>query len=140
MVKHTQTIHWLLQTNFLSVFDHFVRLALKGVISCRVSIMKLSCKNSTAWKVSKYGVFSSLYFPVFGLNTGKYEPEKTPFLDTFHAASHIFSKYARDMFIYVSQWWVVNMYQRHLTEIKIQTFAKGLDFSNTSKHLQIEIL
>ena len=25
------------------------------------------------------------YFPVFGLNTGKYEPEKTPYLGTFHA-------------------------------------------------------
>ena len=31
--------------------------------------------NSNAWKVSKYGVFS-------GLNTGKYGPEKTPYLDT----------------------------------------------------------
>ena len=40
----------------------------------------------TAWKVSKYGVFSSPYFPVFGLNTEKYGPEKTPYLDTFHAA------------------------------------------------------
>ena len=30
----------------------------------------------TAWKVSKYGVFSGPYFPVFG-------PEKTPYLDTF---------------------------------------------------------
>ena len=38
-----------------------------------------------AWKVSKYGVFSGLYFPVFGLNTGNYGPEKTPHLDTFHA-------------------------------------------------------
>ena len=28
MVKHTQTIFRLLPTNFLSVFDHFVRLAL----------------------------------------------------------------------------------------------------------------
>ena len=27
-------------------------------------------------KVSKYGVFSGPYFPVFGLNTGKYVPEK----------------------------------------------------------------
>ena len=36
-----------------------------------------------AWKVSKYGVFSGLYFPVFGLNTGKYGPENTPYLDTF---------------------------------------------------------
>ena len=30
----------------------------------------------TAWKVSKYGVFSGQYFPAFG-------PEKTPYLDTF---------------------------------------------------------
>ena len=28
--------------------------------------------------MSKYGVFSSPYFPEFG-------PEKTPYLDTFHA-------------------------------------------------------
>ena len=36
-------------------------------------------------KVSKYGVFSGPYFPVFSPNTGKYGPEKTPYLDTFHA-------------------------------------------------------
>ena len=36
-------------------------------------------------KVSKYGVFSGPYFPVFELNTEKYGPEKTPYLDTFHA-------------------------------------------------------
>ena len=48
--------------------------------------------------MSKYGVFSGPYFLVFGLNTeiysiisifspntGKYGPEKTPYLDTFHA-------------------------------------------------------
>ena len=29
MVKHTQTIRWLLPTNRLSVFDHSVGLALK---------------------------------------------------------------------------------------------------------------
>ena len=44
---------------------------------------KLSGKQNTvaaltAWKVSKYGVFS-------GPNAGKYGPEKTPYLDTFHA-------------------------------------------------------
>ena len=27
--------------------------------------------------MSKYGVFSGPYFPVFGMNTGKYGPEKT---------------------------------------------------------------
>ena len=42
-------------------------------------------KASTAWKVSKYGVLSGPYFPAFGLNTGKYGPEITPHLDTFHA-------------------------------------------------------
>ena len=50
------------------------------------------CK--TLREVSKYGVFSGPYFPVFGLNTGifvfspnagKYGPENTPYLDTFHA-------------------------------------------------------
>ena len=49
----------------------------------------------TAWKVSKYRVFSGPYFPAFGLNTerysvfspnaGKYGPEKNLYLDTFHA-------------------------------------------------------
>ena len=47
--------------------------------------------------MSKYGVFSGPYFPVFGLNTeiysvnyvfspntGKYGPEKIPYVDTFH--------------------------------------------------------
>ena len=40
---------------------------------------------TTAWKVSKYGVISGRYFPVFRLNTGKHGPEITPCLDTFHA-------------------------------------------------------
>ena len=44
-------------------------------------------KPYTAWKVSKYGVISSPYFPVFSPNTGKYGPEITPYLDTFHAVS-----------------------------------------------------
>ena len=49
--------------------------------------------------MSKYGVFSDPYFPAFGLSTkkycvsvfspnaGKYGPEKTPHLDTFHAVT-----------------------------------------------------
>ena len=35
--------------------------------------------------MSKYRVFSGLYFPVFSPNTGKYGPEKPPCLDSFHA-------------------------------------------------------
>ena len=31
MIEHTQTVRWVMLTNSLSVFDHFVRLALKGL-------------------------------------------------------------------------------------------------------------
>ena len=36
-------------------------------------------------KVSKNGIISRPHFPVFSPNTGKYRPEITPYLDTFHA-------------------------------------------------------
>ena len=36
-------------------------------------------------EVSKNGAFSGPYFPVLSSNTGKYRPEKAPYLDTFHA-------------------------------------------------------
>ena len=56
----------------------------------RTTDMSTIIKNSeifheidTAWKVSKYGVYS-------GPNTRKYGPQKTPYLDTFHAARHFF--------------------------------------------------
>ena len=38
-----------------------------------------------AWKLSRCGSFSCPYFPVFGLDTGKYGPEKVPHLGKFHA-------------------------------------------------------
>ena len=41
-------------------------------------------RDYTAWKMSKYGAIFGPYFPSFGLNMGKYRPEKTPYLDTFH--------------------------------------------------------
>ena len=37
-----------------------------------------------ARKMSKYRVFSGPYLSVFSPNTGKYGPEKTPYMDTFH--------------------------------------------------------
>ena len=39
---------------------------------------------SIEWKASKYGVISGPYFPVFSLNTEKYGPEITSYLDAFH--------------------------------------------------------
>ena len=49
--------------------------------------------NNTAWKVSKCRVISGPYFPVFGLNTRKYGPEITPYLDIFHAVYKIIEVY-----------------------------------------------
>ena len=45
----------------------------------------LTSVSVTAWKVSKYGVFSRPYLPAF-------EPEKTPYLETFHAVSTSWTK------------------------------------------------
>ena len=51
--------------------------------------------SSTVWKVSKNGVISGPYFPirekisVFSPNTGKYGPEISPYLDTFHAVQRV---------------------------------------------------
>ena len=49
----------------------------------------------TAWKLSKYGVFSGPYFPVFGQNTGKYGSEKTPYMDTSHTVKSFLSYYSK---------------------------------------------
>ena len=40
-----------------------------------------------SWKVSRYGVFSGLYFPVFGLNNGKYGREETPYISEHRKCS-----------------------------------------------------
>ena len=73
----------------------------------------------TAWKVSKYGVFSGPYFPAFGLNTerycsifspntAKYGPEKIPYLDIFHAVCNYnwirSFKQGKDG-LFVATWW-----------------------------------
>ena len=53
--------------------------------------------------MSKYGVIFGPYFPVFGMNTGyapyifspntgKYEPEITPYLHTYHAVYSLISR------------------------------------------------
>ena len=45
-------------------------------------------KVNTAWRVSKYRVISGPYFPAFSPDPGKYGPEITPYLDTFHAVEY----------------------------------------------------
>ena len=55
----------------------------KLAISC--ILIEKAVEVYTVWKVCKYGVISGPYFPVFNPNTGKYGPEITAYLDTFHA-------------------------------------------------------
>ena len=50
----------------------------KPHLTCLTVFSIRFCVTDTAWKVSRYGVIS-------GPNTGKYGPEITPYLDTFHA-------------------------------------------------------
>ena len=76
----------------------------------------------TAWKVSKYGAISGLYFPVLVLKTGKYGPEITPYLDTFQAVT-CFSK--------------VSWFSLWLTIYKNNCLAFGTQSENFNLHLAI---
>ena len=70
VVRYLQSCFIMFNSCYLSLFKYF----------------KINWSFYIAWKVSKYGVFSDPYFPVFGLNTkylsvfspntGKYGPEK----------------------------------------------------------------
>ena len=60
-----------------------------NVVSKNIWHKQRFCINNTSWKVFKYGVFSGLCFPVFTSNTGKYGPQKTPYLETFHAICNL---------------------------------------------------
>ena len=62
-------------------------------------------KNLTRWKVSKYGVFSGPYFPVFSPNTGIYGPEKTPYLDTFQTVPRLTKGEWEQSDLFRFAWW-----------------------------------
>ena len=48
-------------------------------------IIKISYQKKLREKCPNTEFLSGPYIPVFSPNTGKYGPEKTPYLDTFHA-------------------------------------------------------
>ena len=80
--------NWVLNTPLYSIVRdlYLNNLRLKSEIKYNhISNHQYEVSKAVPSKVSKYGAFSGPYFPVFELNTGKYEPEKTPYLDTFHA-------------------------------------------------------
>ena len=89
-----------------------------GLWSCTLILQHLHVTHqilgiyyfSTAWKVSKYGVISVLYFSVFGLNTEKYGPEITPYLDTFHAVLPVF-KALSNLFLHSNVHLILQLFQ-----------------------------
>ena len=77
--------------------------ALVKLVGKRFLSLLVSYVMNTAWKVSKYEVFSGPYFPVFSPNSGKHRPEKNPYLDTFDAVERrglpLTEKFAMKCFI-----------------------------------------
>ena len=97
--------------------------------------MEWSFLLTTGWKVSKYGVFSAPYFPAFGLNTGKYGPEKTPYLDTFHTVNSTYNCSNTSGFKHITR---LRLLLNHLGDHKFkQGFLDSLN-PNWSCSLDIE--
>ena len=71
---------------FLGKYFILVFLVLDFLVPVNVGlVLRQKLNKSTAQKECRYGLFFCPYFPVFRLNTGKYGPEKTSYLDTFLA-------------------------------------------------------
>ena len=79
-------------------------------------------QDFTAWKVYKNGVVSGPYFPVFGLNTGKYGPAKAPYLDIFHAV-FFFSNY---FFFETLKYFITDYFLQVLSPIVLTILKKVL--------------
>ena len=72
--------------------------------------------------MSKDGVFSGPYFPAFRPNTGKYGPETTPYLDTFHVVPTMLKNQANDYEHLLKQSKSPSMEIRQLRIIPIEVF------------------
>ena len=48
------------------------------------------------------------YLSVFSPNAGKYGPEKTPYLDTFHTVSTYNNIFVTIMIMYLQQWNIIH--------------------------------
>ena len=88
-IKHPKIyMHLFLR---ISLESWFFRIVLKGWLDegfskpcqiCKMELFRHCVKRVQIWS-------SDLYFSVFGLNTGKYGPKKTPYLCTFHSVRKI---------------------------------------------------
>ena len=94
---NNSVVYFWININFFWVFTTFQSLNRDRLLKCLIRWLW----GFTAWKVSKYRVFSGPYFPAFGLNTERYRAyfaslriqskcrkirtRKTTHLDNFHA-------------------------------------------------------
>ena len=118
------------QTN--SEYGHFLRSVMHFVWSLRRPIWFLHhCVKSGQIRSYFWSVFSC-----FGPNTGKYRPEITPYLDTFHSVHFtyiwiIFRKsfYCFDNLIYLttSEYFIVSM---KFTQLSLDFCFKTLNVDN----------
>ena len=72
-------LHEMQMFNSKRMFHGRHKVSFRGVFQTQLHRFRKS------FGVRKVGDFSGPYFPVFSSNTGKYRPEKTAYLDTFHA-------------------------------------------------------
>ena len=64
------------------------------------------------------------YLSVFSLNTGKYRPEKTPYLDTFHAVNiSRVSSLSYDINLYITERWKLFIFLLTFLESILVTWA-----------------
>ena len=78
-----QAEHVVLQNRNLNILTKAIVINYEMYSKMR-DLKTINLNFYAVWKVSKCEVLSGLYFHVFGLNTGKYGPEKAPYLDIFH--------------------------------------------------------
>ena len=72
MVKHTQTIRWQEPKNCLSMFDHFMGLALKGLTLIFLATLTISDPQLLQNIFKKLELLS---LNIFGLENGKLFPQ-----------------------------------------------------------------
>ena len=85
MVKHTQTIRLLLPTNYLSylsVFDHFVKLALKGLRTVwkRHPQITLGIKPFLILIIDLFFILGNVHFMIHEMAQLKYNQKFLTFL------------------------------------------------------------
>ena len=87
----------------------------------------------TAWKVSKYGVISGPYSPVFSPNTGKYGPEITPYLVTQCTPNGHIQQQLSNIFLGKLQIFQFPVFQKKCFLMKLYSFRTSARNSIFSK-------